>query len=67
MYVSLTAAALLIGAAAFTSVFHNEAKAQGLVTSSAIHCFVGSKMDRPDQHIARGWVCIADQVPVVTH
>ncbi len=67
MYVSLTAAALLIGAAAFTTVLHGSAKAQGVVVSSTMHCFVGNRADRPDAHLTRGWVCVADRIPVVTH
>jgi len=67
-YVSLTAAALLLGALAFTTVFHSQAKAQGTVASAtAMHCFVGNKMDRPDPHMTRGWVCMQSPLQVATH
>lgn len=66
-YVSLTAAALLLGAAAFITVLHSQAKAQGTVASAtALHCFVGNKMDRPNPHMTRGWVCMQSPLEVAT-
>jgi len=66
-YVSLTAAALLAGVIAFTGVFHNQAKAETAGLASSIRCFIGNKMDRPDTHMTRGWICTAERLPVVTN
>jgi hypothetical protein len=66
-YVSLTAAALLAGVLAFTGVFHNQAKAETVVSAPSIRCFIGNKMDRPDTHMTRGWVCTAERLPIVTN
>jgi hypothetical protein len=61
-YVSLTAAALLIGVLGFTA-FHGQAHAQNVASAPAMRCFVGNKMDRPSTHMTRGWVCVSDQTP----
>jgi len=64
-YVSLTALALLAGAFAFTSSFGTKAHAQESVKASSVRCFIGYKMDRPDQHMSRGWVCLQESAPAV--
>ncbi len=62
-YVSLTAAALLVGAVGFTAFFHSKAHAQTAVVSAPMRCFIGNKMDRPDPHMTRGWVCVSEHAP----
>ncbi len=64
-YVSLTAAALLAGVIGFTVFFHGQAHAQNTPVASSVRCFMGNKMDRPDTHMTRGWVCVSERTPVV--
>ncbi len=66
-YVSLTAVALLAGVIGFTGLFHTKAHAQTAASAPVIRCFVGNKMDRPSTHMTRGWVCVTESTPIVTH
>jgi hypothetical protein len=66
-YVSLTALAILAGIIAFSGISHSQARAETAATASSIRCFVGNKMDRPDQHMTRGWVCLPERLPIVTN
>lgn len=62
VYISFTAAALLASVIGFTA-FHGQAHAQSAASAPAMRCFVGNKMDRPDPHMTRGWVCVSEQAP----
>ncbi|WP_026595841.1 hypothetical protein [Methyloferula stellata] len=61
-YVSVTAAALLVGIIGF-SVLNSQAHAQNGASAATTRCFVGNKMDRPSTHMTRGWVCVSEPAP----
>jgi hypothetical protein len=64
-YVSITTIAFLAAVISFTTLYHSQAHAEADVSAASVRCFIGNKIDRPDNHMTRGWVCVPERTPVV--
>lgn len=68
-FAAIASIAAVLGVISFTGLggVNGQAGAQSALTASPIRCFIGVKMDRPDPHMSRGWICLSEPRPVVTN